>query len=161
MVFGFPGRTQEYLPSPAVTEIVESLNPAKIEIRETALNILDKYMRQDEETRLKYSSKFARIANYWKKWIGESTGLKKTKAIEKKQQFEKKFTSALPKDSPYRNILPEFEELYEERAPYAYVRDYYSEVVNRNIELLRVASCLLYTSPSPRDATLSRMPSSA
>ena len=26
---------------------------------------------------------------------------------------------------------------------------------------LRVQSCLLYTSPSPRDATLSRMPSSA
>ena len=27
--------------------------------------------------------------------------------------------------------------------------------------LLRVLNCLLYTSPSPRDATLSRMPSSA
>ena len=27
--------------------------------------------------------------------------------------------------------------------------------------LLQVISCLLYTSPSPRDATLSRMPSSA
>ena len=26
---------------------------------------------------------------------------------------------------------------------------------------MRVSSCLLYTSPSPRDATLSRMPSSA
>ena len=26
---------------------------------------------------------------------------------------------------------------------------------------LKVSSCLLYTSPSPRDATLSRMPSSA
>ena len=29
-----------------------------------------------------------------------------------------------------------------------------------NIEKLKI-SCLLYTSPSPRDATLSRMPSSA
>ena len=28
-------------------------------------------------------------------------------------------------------------------------------------ELARALSCLLYTSPSPRDATLSRMPSSA
>ena len=27
--------------------------------------------------------------------------------------------------------------------------------------LARIAGCLLYTSPSPRDATLSRMPSSA
>ena len=30
-----------------------------------------------------------------------------------------------------------------------------------NSQILRVSSCLLYTSPSPRDATLSRMPSSA
>ena len=29
------------------------------------------------------------------------------------------------------------------------------------VALLRVYACLLYTSPSPRDATLSRMPSSA
>ena len=28
-------------------------------------------------------------------------------------------------------------------------------------QILRVSGCLLYTSPSPRDATLSRMPSSA
>ena len=28
-------------------------------------------------------------------------------------------------------------------------------------DLLRATGCLLYTSPSPRDATLSRMPSSA
>ena len=30
-----------------------------------------------------------------------------------------------------------------------------------NDEIVEVTSCLLYTSPSPRDATLSRMPSSA
>ena len=30
-----------------------------------------------------------------------------------------------------------------------------------NIDLVIVGPCLLYTSPSPRDATLSRMPSSA
>ena len=33
-----------------------------------------------------------------------------------------------------------------------------AEEVGKNIRLL---DCLLYTSPSPRDATLSRMPSSA
>ena len=31
----------------------------------------------------------------------------------------------------------------------------------RLTDLKRLAACLLYTSPSPRDATLSRMPSSA
>ena len=32
---------------------------------------------------------------------------------------------------------------------------------NHYVVLEQVTSCLLYTSPSPRDATLSRMPSSA
>ena len=31
----------------------------------------------------------------------------------------------------------------------------------REINLVQFKNCLLYTSPSPRDATLSRMPSSA
>ena len=36
-----------------------------------------------------------------------------------------------------------------------------SEVKVLETELGNVSYCLLYTSPSPRDATLSRMPSSA
>ena len=39
--------------------------------------------------------------------------------------------------------------------------DYTVKLVRDSVEKLRLLSCLLYTSPSPRDATLSRMPSSA
>ena len=39
--------------------------------------------------------------------------------------------------------------------------DYTHYTVGRNAKKSRNESCLLYTSPSPRDATLSRMPSSA
>ena len=139
LIFGFPGRTQEYLPAVAVEEIVDVLDPAKIGIREKALNIIDKYMRNDPQTKIQYASKFARIANYWKKWIGETTGIQKTGGIKKKQEFEKEFTSMLPRDSEARKILPEFDRLYKERAPYAYVRDYYGEVAGRNIELMRIS----------------------
>lgn len=138
MVFGFPGRTQEYLPSPAIENIIEVSNPTRISIREKALAILDKYMRQDEKTRIQYASKFASIANYWKKWIGEKTGMEKTKAVERKKRFEKDFIASLPEGSPYAGILDEFDMLYDQMAPYAYVRDYYSEVTGRNIELMRV-----------------------
>ena len=37
----------------------------------------------------------------------------------------------------------------------------YIEALARQPELQGLLFCLLYTSPSPRDATLSRMPSSA
>ena len=33
-------------------------------------------MRADDATRIKYASKYASVANYWKKWIGETKGLK-------------------------------------------------------------------------------------
>ncbi len=135
MVFGFPGRTNQYLPSPAVEEIVEKLNPAKISIRENALAIIDKYMRADEEIRLKYASKFARVANYWKKWIGESQGLEKSGAIAKKKKLEADFQSRTA--DKYKGILPEFEKMYAANVDLAYTKDYYSEVTSRNIELLR------------------------
>ena len=40
--------------------------------------------------------------------------------------------------------------------------DYYRfDVVSKSLRMLCVLICLLYTSPSPRDGLLSRMPSSA
>ena len=39
--------------------------------------------------------------------------------------------------------------------------DSFSNASNVSISSQDVSACLLYTSPSPRDATLSRMPSSA
>ena len=91
MVFGFPGRTNEYLSSFAVNQIVNDLNPHKIKVRELALNIMDAKMRKDDATRIKFASKYAGVANYWKKWIGESEGVRKTGGVERKQKIEKEF----------------------------------------------------------------------
>ncbi len=71
-VFGFPGRTNEYLPSVAIEKIITDTNPARIEVRDIALKTLDEKMRADDATRIKYASKYASVANYWKKWIGEN-----------------------------------------------------------------------------------------
>ncbi len=141
LVFGFPGKTQEYLPSYAVEQIVNELNPAKIEIRDKALKVADKYMREDQAIKIQYASKYASIANYWKKWIGESQGLKKSDAVKIKKDFEKDFVQKVKnakKESQYGNLLPQFEKLYAEIAPYTLARDYFMEVVLRNNELLQV-----------------------
>ncbi|HHS94998.1 MAG TPA: S46 family peptidase, partial [Phaeodactylibacter sp.] len=142
MVFGFPGRTNEYLPSHALEQMVDVLNPAKIAIRDKALKIVDAEMRADEEVRLQYASKFARIANYWKKWIGESQGLKKTDGIGRKKRLEADFVKKINADARfagYRDLLPRFEKLYKEIEPYALSRDYHNEVMGRNVELMQVA----------------------
>ncbi|ESU23245.1 hypothetical protein FEDK69T_13980 [Flavobacterium enshiense DK69] len=139
MVMGYPGRTQEYLPSYAVEQIVNSLNPAKIEIRDRALKTQDGFMRKDNAIKIQYAAKYAQVANYWKKWIGESKGLKKTNAVANKQQFEKDFTSKVEKagkQAEYGNVLADFKTTYNAIAPYALARDYFSEVVLRNTEIL-------------------------
>jgi len=142
LVFGFPGRTNQYLPSAAIVQITETLNPAKIAIRESALKILDGHMKADEKVRLQYASKFARIANYWKKWIGESQGLVKSNAIDKKKEFEKTFMEKNSGNPDYQSIIPQFDLLYADIEQDAFVRDYYGEVAGRNIELMSIAGTL-------------------
>lgn len=141
LVYGYPGRTQEYLPSFAVEQIVNDLNPAKIEIRDKALKVADGFMRQDQAIKIQYASKFAGIANYWKKWIGESQGLKKSNAVSIKKNFEKEFLARAEKQNKmneYGNLLPQFEKIYKDITPYALARDYFQEVTLRNNELLSV-----------------------
>jgi len=90
MVMGYPGRTQEYLPSFAVEQIINNLNPAKVEIRDAALKVQDGFMRKDNTIKIQYASKYAGVANYWKKWIGETKGLKKSNAVAIKKNFSKR-----------------------------------------------------------------------
>ena len=142
MVVGYPGRTQEYLPSFAVQQIVEVLNPVKIEIRDAALKVTDSYMRKNQQIKIQYASKFASIANYWKKWIGESQGLKQSNAVAVKQKFEKEFTQDVAKankQAEYGTILKEFETTYKAIEPYALAKDIHSEIFLRNVESLSLA----------------------
>ncbi len=142
MVFGFPGRTNQYLTASAIQQTLDVLNPAKIAIRENALAITDKYMRKDEAIKIKYASKFASIANYWKKWSGESIGLKKTGAVQKKLDYEKEFQKRLPANSPYKNLIQDLDDLYKKSNTYALANDYYSEVVLRNVDLTNYMASL-------------------
>ena len=52
LVFGYPGRTSEYLPAVAIEQIVNELNPAKIEIRDKALKVQDGFMRKDNAIKI-------------------------------------------------------------------------------------------------------------
>ncbi|WP_285269252.1 S46 family peptidase [Kaistella rhinocerotis] len=138
-VFGFPGRTTEYLPAIAVEKVMTDTDPAMISVREVALKTLDEKMRADAETRIKYASKYASVANYWKKWIGEVEGLKKSDAVGKKKQYEQ---SLIAKNAQIKPTIDELNRLYTEQAPYALNRAYYSEVV-RNAETLTLANLYL------------------
>ncbi len=143
LVFGFPGRTNEYLPAIAIDQIVHKENPAKIEVRDEALKIVDKYMRADEKIKIQYASKYARIANYWKKWIGENQGIEKSNAIANKEKLEKSFQEKIKNNTQYNNLLNDFDRLYKKIDNVTLARAYWGEIVYRNIELLN-ATVKLY-----------------
>ena len=140
LVFGFPGRTNEYLPAVAVDQIVNVLNPAKIEVRDNALKIMDSYMRKDADIKIKYASKFASTANYWKKWIGENQGIHQTNAIEKKKELEAKFSNIVAEKDleGYSTLLADFEKLYKEIESVSLARDFWIEIAYRNVEILGI-----------------------
>lgn len=135
-VFGFPGRTTEYLPAIAVEKVMNETDPTMIAVRDVALKTLDEKMRTDAETRLKYAAKYASVANYWKKWIGEVEGLKKSDAVGKKKAYEQMLITKNPKIKP---TLEELNRLYTEQARFNLNKAFYSETV-RNAETLTLAN---------------------
>jgi len=143
MVFGFPGRTTEYLPAVAVKQIMEVNDPSKIAIRDKALAVIDGFMRKDEQIKIQYSEKYALISNNWKKWQGEVLGLTRTNAVDKKKMYEAEFqkrVNANPQwKSQYGELLNDLEAAYTEFKPYGLARDYYLEITSK-IELFTIAA---------------------
>jgi len=145
MIFGFPGRTTQYLHSAAVKQIMDVLDPAKIAIREKALTVIDGFMRKDEGIKIKYAAKYASIQNAYKKWQGEVLGLRSKDAVGKKKQLETLFEKIVlvkpEMTAVYLNLLKKLEEAYAEIEPYALARDYYNEITQK-IELGNVSTQL-------------------
>ena len=98
MVFGYPGRTQEYLTAVQMDQLVNVENARRVEIRNVLLSIMDAEMRSDAEVQLKYASKYARIANGWKKWIGQIEGVQFSKGLDRKRKLEAEFTARIAAD---------------------------------------------------------------
>lgn len=131
MVYGFPGRTTEYLSSQAVDMIMNVSDPDKVSIRAARLAIWDADMRSGDKVRIQYAAKYAGLANYWKKWDGEIRGLKKADAISKKKEFEKEFLARVNADptakASYGSLFSDFDKLYAQYTVLNRQRDFYAE----------------------------------
>ena len=137
MVYGFPGRTQEYIHSEGVRYTEEIGDPHKIHLRTIKLGIMDKYMKESQKVRIQYSSKYAGVANAWKKWQGEVKGLRKMKTVAAKQAYEKEFAS-WAKNTEFEGVVDSIANIYKKAAPIMFARDYYNETF-RSCELINYA----------------------
>ena len=109
MVFGFPGKTEQYLTSNAVNNYLEKILPARIEMRKNSLKHIDAVMNLNELNYLKYSSKQSRISNAYKKWIGQDLGLRKKEAIKLKKLNEEKWMANNLENTQLLNKIIELE----------------------------------------------------
>ena len=141
-VFGYPARTNEYLPGYAVEQIVNHDNPDRISIRQIRLDLFKKYADRDPKVRIMYASKQAHVANAWKKMIGQNLGVKRVRGIEKKQNFEKQFDqwahSSPDRQQKYAGLLPAFKTTYAALVPYNHAY-YYLYEAGMGMELVAFA----------------------
>ncbi len=116
MILGFPGRTNRYMTSYGISQLIKYEYPAFIESSKTAMDVIKKYSDQSDKTRLLYADNYAGIANYWKNRIGMIESITKNKTIKKKAKLEKAFTKWLKKDKTRwennSNTLSDIEKYY-------------------------------------------------
>ena len=142
-VFGYPGRTSQYLPAAAVMLITEVSNPQRVMLRGTRLEIFKHYSQNDPLVRIQYAVKDARVANAWKKMAGETKGIRRLNGIERKQELERQFlewASATPElQALYGGIVDAFNQHYRQLEPLTLASDYLSEA-GMGIEILQFAA---------------------
>ena len=139
LVYGYPGRTQQYIHSKAVRYLLETSNPHKINLRTKRLNIQREEMSKSQEIRIQYASKNASVSNAWKKWQGESRGLIRLNTVGQKEDFEARFDEWAKGKPEYEGLLHKIGHLYDKLEPYSFATDYQLEAINAN-EIFRLAS---------------------
>ncbi|MCH2223910.1 MAG: S46 family peptidase [Crocinitomicaceae bacterium] len=102
MVYGFPGSTEQHLSSGHLEYIQNKERPARISMRDKSLAAINASMASSDLLRIKYASKQARIANGWKKWIGQIGGLQSVDAIQIKLDREKAFNDKAATKSEWK-----------------------------------------------------------
>lgn len=117
LVFGYPGTTRQFLISDGVNAVANIQNPIAIQARTIRLDAMKRQMNLDPRIRLMYSAKANGISNGWKKWQGESKGIRECNVIAKKQAQELEFQRWVNADNnrkaQYGSLLQDMKNVYD------------------------------------------------
>ncbi len=131
MVYGFPGSTFQHTASGKLDFYMNEERPARIEMRQKIIDLMSPAMNANDQIRIQYASKQARIANAWKKWIGQIGGLKETHAMDKKKGFEEEYMAKAAEKTEWKTkyfgVINELNELQKENAKYEFARSLFIE----------------------------------
>ncbi|WP_027386872.1 S46 family peptidase [Chryseobacterium gregarium] len=124
MILGYPGRTNRYLTSYGIQQMVNKDYPAWVEASKLAMDVMKKYMDKDKATQLNYASQYASVANYWKNRQGTIDAVIKNGTIADKQKLEGTFKTWAVQPA---NVV-EYETVLDDLAIY------YKQTSDRNVE---------------------------
>jgi len=127
IVYGYPGRTDRYLTSYGVDLATEKVSPTIVKLRDIRLKAWKAEMDKSVDTRLKLSSKYAQIANYWKYFIGQTEQLKRLKVSENKRNEEKTFSDWATQKTEFAGLMEQYDQIYKNYDPIAIQRTYINE----------------------------------
>ena len=105
MTLGYPGRTERYLSSYGIEEMMNGFNQALIDVRGVKQAIWKREMDKDPGIRIKYASKYDESSNYWKNSIGVNKAIKQLGVLEKKRDGEKVLREWIQKTPAERDKL--------------------------------------------------------
>lgn len=116
-IMGFPGQTQRYLTSDAISKTVSTDYPLMASVMDQKLKVQKSYMDKDEAIKLQLASDYASFANTWKYFLGNVYAAKNSDFIQKKQEFEKNFNAWANADparkAKYGNLVADLKKAIE------------------------------------------------
>ncbi|HUM47315.1 MAG TPA: S46 family peptidase, partial [Chitinophagales bacterium] len=135
MVYGFPGTTNEYATSYAIDLVQNVMDPDRVKIRGEILNTWWNDMLVNDTIRIQYLSKYNGLGNGWKKWQGESKGLREAGAIGQKELYEAEFSRRVEANSNWKQrygmLLPQLKIVYDSLRQVQPLVDYFDEALNK------------------------------
>ena len=138
MVIGYPGRTNRYASSYAVEEILHIQNPIQAQFRMDQMKILEKWMNEEADVRLKYADKYFSLSNVQEIREGEIYCYNRFDVVEAKRAEEQRLQKWLG-DS---DLIYQLGRKYEDVAAVNQQIVYFQETMVRGTNLHRYANAL-------------------
>ncbi len=148
MVMGYPGSTDRYMTSYGIQDKLSVEYPARISLRGKKLEIMKQEMNKSKKVEIQYASKYARVSNYWKYFIGQSRGLKRLDVYDKKLKIENELQKWINADKTrvekYGDALNLIKEAYAEKSVLNKSLQYFIEGL-RGVEITSFPRNAYYT----------------
>jgi len=130
MVLGYPGRTDRYTSAAKLKYRLEVELPALNEVRGENMRIIQKWMNEDPEIRLKYSDRFFNLSNVQELYCGEEEYFKRYGCIEEKMK-----EAEILEGEENRELIKKLEDTYQSFRKAKLNSLYYREALLRSSQL--------------------------